>query len=385
MGSVLLFGELVAQLPVVAIDFVLHTVVVRPFNGPGEFNGANKGRAERRFGDGHRHPSKPDNADVKNGGFSSLVESTGVNQRVGFIGVNPIIVHGDVKVPIFHGTVGAQPVGEFFTVAVVVKLFKFHLNFDVVVFTRVRRSFNGQHVTGEVKRLVHRRRHGDVFAEPVTARWRVDDNPAVVLQWRARPIEHLVQSTGGIDQPEAPLVVPAARNVRFRGRATGFGRVAENVANVFGREGVVGLQEAGNDAGNQRCGHAGTVLGIVLTVGERAFRLTGEGRAGGCCCRRDARTVGGHVGFEFVPFIVIAVNQARPPVGVGGHHVVRSVDRVAVVNGPDGNRTVSTGRRRDALGAVVAHGDHTDNAGVSGVVDQSSLCARTVVALVVGV
>ena len=113
--------------------------------------------------------------------------------------------------------------------------------------------------------------------------------------------------------------------------------------------------------------------------------MAGEGRAGGCCCRRDTRAVGGHVGFEFVPLIVIAVNQARPPVGVGGHHVVRSVDRVAVVNCPDGNRTVSTGRRRDALGAVVAHGDHTDNAGVSGVVDQSGLCARTVVALVIGV
>ena len=113
--------------------------------------------------------------------------------------------------------------------------------------------------------------------------------------------------------------------------------------------------------------------------------MTGECRAGSCGCRRDTRAVGRHVGFEFVPLVVIAVVQAWPPVGVGGHHVVGSVDRVAVVDGSDGNRTVSTGRRRDALGAVVAHGDYTDNTGVSGVVNQSGLCARTVVTLVVGV
>ena len=113
--------------------------------------------------------------------------------------------------------------------------------------------------------------------------------------------------------------------------------------------------------------------------------MSWEGRPRCSRGRKNAGAVGGQIGFEFVPLVVVTVVEARPPVGIGRHCIVGSVHGVAVVHRTDGNGTVGAGGGRDALGAVVAHGHDADDPSVSSVVDKTRLGPRAVVALVAGV
>ncbi len=98
-------------------------------------------------------------ANVKDRCFSTFGQGACINERVGFIRIHPIVVDGDVKVPIFGCAISAQPIGQFVTFTVFVELFKLHLNFHVVVLTRVRRSLDGKGVSGKMEGLIDRSRH----------------------------------------------------------------------------------------------------------------------------------------------------------------------------------------------------------------------------------
>ena len=112
-----------------------------------------------------------DDANIDHRGFAGLVQCSGVDHRVGFIGVDPIIVHRDVKIPIFDGSVRSKPVGQFGAFTVIVELFEFDLNLDVIVLTHIRFAFNRERIACEVKRLIDGSGHGDIFAKSIAA-WR---------------------------------------------------------------------------------------------------------------------------------------------------------------------------------------------------------------------
>ena len=214
--------KVVAELPVVAAHLVFDSIVVGALNGPRKVHQSQQSRAEGRFGDGNRHPCKADHSDVDEGGFTVFIEGSGVDECVVFVFTNPIVVHRDVKVPVFNGAVRSQPVGEFGAVAVLVKLLQLDLDLDVVRVAGIGRAFDRKGVACKVEGLVHRSRHGDVVPQAVVVvGWWRDDDSAAVLQGCARTVEDRVKSAGGVHETEAPLVVPTVRDARLGGRTFG--------------------------------------------------------------------------------------------------------------------------------------------------------------------
>ena len=138
-------------------------------------------------------------AEIDHRGLAVFVEGTGVNQRISCISINPIVIHGDVEVPIFYGTVGSEPIGEFVAFAIIVKLFKFHLDLKVVVLTGVGGAFYRECVSGQVERLVHRHTHRNIFTDSISTGRRGYDDTAVVLQWGASTTENIVEGAGRIN------------------------------------------------------------------------------------------------------------------------------------------------------------------------------------------
>ena len=155
--------EGVPELPVLAVNLVLNTVVVKSLDRSGKVNHANQCCSKRGLGYGDRHSGESDDANIDHGGFAGLVQCPGVNQCVGFIGVDPIIVHRDVKIPIFDGSVRSKPVGQFGAFTVIVELFEFDLNLDVIVLTHIRFAFNRERVACQMKGLVDGSGHGDIL------------------------------------------------------------------------------------------------------------------------------------------------------------------------------------------------------------------------------
>ena len=130
--------KVVAKLPILTVDLELNAIVFGTLNRSRKFNQTDKSGAQRRFADRYGHSRKANNAHVHNRGLTDFGERPCIDERVGFIFIHPTVVYRDIEIPIFNRSVGGQPVGQFETLTVIIELFKFDLDLNVVVFTRVR-------------------------------------------------------------------------------------------------------------------------------------------------------------------------------------------------------------------------------------------------------